>query len=302
MTATLITGVTGFCGPYIVREVREAFPGEFIVGWGRSEPKEVGVDLYEQVNLVDYEAVRAACGRLPRVARVIHLAGAMPPKPIEELWRSNVEGTVSLLLALSELGREGVRFLNVGSAAQYVPLSENRRLVETDACGGVNAYGRSKWTQELAAFAIGRERALEVIAARTFNLLGAGLPGTFVPGKIAGAIRRGDSTIELGKTTPERDFLDVRDAASAYVALLLHGTPGRAYNVCSGRGVSIGSLVELMLQTAGSRARIDSSAARVQRAEGDSVVGDNGLLVRTTGWSPRYELPQSVKAMLDERP
>ena len=244
--------------------------------------------------------MKSACASLPDVRYVYHLAAAMPPNPTDVMWRVNVEGTVTLLLGLAR--RKSLRFLNVGSAAQYLPLVASRAIEETDPCGGVNAYGRSKWTQELAAFAIGQELGIEIIATRTFNLVGPGLPSTFVAGtiveQIKAARRNPAATIKLGKLFAERDFLDVHDAVIAYELLARIGQAGRAYNVCSRIPTSISTLARVALKLGGVGHDVESHDNRVRHDEVDCVYGNNERLQRETAWSMRVTLEDSISSML----
>ena len=63
-----------------------------------------------------------------------------------------------------------------------------------------------------------------------------------VPGlaqRIADAERAAGSKVKVGRLDVVRDLSDVRDVVRAYRLLVELGTPGEAYNVCSGRGVTV---------------------------------------------------------------
>ena len=52
--------------------------------------------------------------------------------------------------------------------------------------------------------------------------------------------------LEIGNLDPTRDVSHVRDVVEAYAGLLRQGTAGKAYNVCSGVGRTIGEALEAL--------------------------------------------------------
>ena len=71
--------------------------------------------------------------------------------------------------------------------------------------------------------------------------------------------------LAVGNLDAVRDFTDVRDVVRAYWALLERGAPGEVYNVCSGRGVRIGDVLdELLAPGGGARSRCASDPARLR--------------------------------------
>ena len=103
--------------------------------------------------------------------------------------------------------------------------------------------------------------------------------------------------LEVGNLDVERDFTDVRDAVRALRVISEMDTPRRAYNVCSGRPVSIRQLVEWILDEAGVEVEIRVVRERVRGAESPRIVGNPGLLERDTGWKPRRDLEDSVRGV-----
>src|SRR5204863_293208 len=103
--------------------------------------------------------------------------------------------------------------------------------------------------------------------------------------------------IKVGDLSPVRDFSHVQDVVEAYRLLLSKGEPGQAYNVCSGQGRSIGSLLEEMLQLSGVPARIEREQARVRPSELPSLVGDASK-VRRLGWKPLRSATDALREAL----
>jgi GDP-4-dehydro-6-deoxy-D-mannose reductase len=113
------------------------------------------------------------------------------------------------------------------------------------------------------------------------------------------AIAAGDvePLLEVGNLDVERDFTDVRDAVRGLRVISQLETPSRAYNVCSGRAVSIRQLVEWILDEAEVEVEIRVVAERVRAEESPRIVGDPRLLERDTGWKPRRDLEDSVRSV-----
>ena len=59
--------------------------------------------------------------------------------------------------------------------------------------------------------------------------------------------------------------MDVRDTVRAYLAMMAAAEPGVPYNVCGGRAIRIGDLVDLFRSTRACRSR--SSRTRADAAE-----------------------------------
>jgi GDP-4-dehydro-6-deoxy-D-mannose reductase len=101
-----------------------------------------------------------------------------------------------------------------------------------------------------------------------------------------------------------RDFTDVRDLARGYVELAEHGRPGRLYNLCSGRAVPVGEVLDGLLDAAG----LDRSVVRVEddaQAPGGpgSVPYQAGSPARVRdeiGWVPVRQLRESLRDLLAE--
>ena len=60
----------------------------------------------------------------------------------------------------------------------------------------------------------------------------------------------------MGNLDAVRDFTDVRDVVRAYWLLLEEGRAGETYNVCSGRGIAIGDVLQLLLDASGAKVEV----------------------------------------------
>ncbi|HWD92934.1 MAG TPA: GDP-mannose 4,6-dehydratase [Verrucomicrobiae bacterium] len=267
-----------------------------LVGFDLRPEAPEGLDVYHRLDLGD-EAALLEAARAETPDRVIHLAGLLPPAADADLWRVNVAGTLSLLRALAGTKKAALRFVTVGSAAEYTNFSA-RRIREDHSAGGNSPYGRTKWAQSTLALAFGAEAGIKVMVARTFNLIGPGTPQSLVPGALCAQFSNGQQEIKVGNLRPERDFIDIRDAVAAYWAICEKGIPGGIYNVCTGKTASIRALVDLFRQCADGPRRIQSEAARSRKNDFSRVCGDNTRLLKL-GCRPKISLKQSVRDMLE---
>jgi GDP-4-dehydro-6-deoxy-D-mannose reductase len=102
----------------------------------------------------------------------------------------------------------------------------------------------------------------------------------------------------VGNLEAVRDFLDVADAVRALWLLVEKGEPGGVYNVCSGMGTKVRSVLEMFLAMASRPIPVEQDAGRLRPVDKPFVVGDNSRL-RSLGWAPQVALEQSLAAILD---
>jgi len=294
-----ITGVTGFTGKHLVNYLTQLPERPRIIGLGRSEHRPEGLDSYHAIDLTHNDAVnQLAQDEPPQI--VIHLAAATSPLSDAEKWHINTSASVNLLRGLAASGNRGMRFVNIGSAAEYLNKADGY-LSEMDPVGGESVYGRSKWAQSRLVQDLGEQFAIDVIIARTFNLIGPGLPDKWVAGSLCNQFAQHDSgIIKVGNTQSERDFLDIRDAVTAYWVLAEQGVAGQAYNVCTGQPTKIEKLLDLFSVYSDNKHTIEIDETRFQRTDLDRVYGNNNKILSATSWKPAISMEQSLQDMFVE--
>ncbi|MCX6865799.1 MAG: GDP-mannose 4,6-dehydratase [Verrucomicrobia bacterium] len=291
-----ITGAAGFSARYLATLLRREHPTWHMIGLDRSPADRGDLDAYHSIDITDFQRVKELAQAAPP-RWVFHLAAAIPPATEEALWHVNVGGTRVLIEAVAGGAAERVRVLVTSSAAVYgesmVQINEGAR-----ACG-INTYGRSKWAQELVALAAGREFGVDVVIARTFNLIGPGLPERLLAGAVcAQCIRSGAKRIRVGDLSAFRDFIDIRDAVEAYCRIVQQGRTHGIYNVCSGRATRVRTMVGQLIKLAGGGLSVEESGSRSKGREVARSWGDNSQL-KALGWQPSFSLRRSLKDMLE---
>lgn len=211
---------------------------------------------------------------------VFHLAGRIQGDPVD-LWRTNVQGTVNLLEAV-KAEAPSARVVVVGTAAEYGRPKGDEPLRETDQCHPRGAYGTSKHAAVLAAL---DQSVVDMVVARPFNLIGAGMGEHLAVGHMIARVRHALATgsrFAPGRGLDlRRDFLAVQDVAQALVALADKGKRGEVYNVCYGEPTAFRVLHSWLCEFSG--LALEEEPARP--GEIPLVVGDPSKLMRDTGWT-----------------
>jgi GDP-4-dehydro-6-deoxy-D-mannose reductase len=294
----LLTGANGFVGRHLHRELLGG--GHEVTPIAGPHAAEGGLDIRD-AGAVE-RAVDAA-----RPEAVVHLCGfssaiASHEDPAEAIAVNGL-GTVHLLAAVRRRAPTA-RVLVVSSAEVYGPVPDGQPVDEDAPLRPESPYATGKIAGEVAALQFHRSYATDVLCARPFNHLGAGQSDRFAVPAIArhiAAIRRGDSdpVLRTGDLSTVRDFLHVGDVVAAYVHLLQRGTAGAIYNVASGEGRTMRSVVEEMLRIAGMQVPIEIDPLRVRKLGSRSLVG-NAQRLRALGWAPKFELRAALRDVLNE--
>lgn len=299
----LVTGAAGFVGTYLAELL--AGDGLDVVGWQRpgSEGTAIRGVRWASVELLDAESVAAELGRL-RPAAIYHLAGSAHVadswQHTRETFEGNVLATHHLLQGLRR-HRLGPRVLVSGSATIYKPQADP--LTEDAPLGPASPYAVSKLAQEVVALQAWKESGLPVVVARSFNHVGPRQTPAYVAPAIArqiALIERGalPPVLKLGNLDPERDVMDVRDTVRAYRAMMHAAEPGVSYNVCSGRAIRIGDLVDLFRARARVPVTIEQDPSKMRPSDVPRLCGSHARLTAETGWMPRIPLEQTVDDLL----
>ena len=293
----------GFLGGHLIELLAASAP---VVVWSRSAaPPELAASAtWQRVDLLDRDAVRSGIRAL-RPSAVYHCAGVTQ---VDRSWRRPAEPLASNVLAthylLDALRRAGVgcRMLVTGSAAVYAPSPEP--LTEQSPLAPDSPYALSKLAQESLGVRAVVEDGVDVILTRSFNHTGARQTADFVAPAVArqiALIERGElePVLRVGNVEARRDLTDVRDVVRAYAALMKAGVPGEVYNVASGVGHTIRSVIDALVRAAGVHVRVETDPARLRPIENPVLVGDASRLRALTGWTPRIPFEQMLRDLLE---
>jgi GDP-4-dehydro-6-deoxy-D-mannose reductase len=272
----VVTGPAGFVGTHLRAELGDAFV-----------PYEA--DVLDEAALSD---------PLRDADAVVHLAAqssvAASWQDAMESWHVNVDGTVRVLEAVHPEARVVLASTcEVYGNASRIPTPEDERVAP------VSPYAASKVAAELACVFSGRD----VVVVRATNQEGPGRDDRFAVGSWTRQIARleaeGGGTLRVGDLSAERDIIDVRDACRAYRLLLDRSVPAGTYNVASGKTVTMGVVVEVLVGLADVRVQVERDEARMRPADIPRISGDPAKLRAATGWEPEIPLEQTLADALE---
>ena len=287
----LVTGASGFVGAHVCRALAAAG---------------AEVQALERGRLGDAGSLAEHLTRL-RPTHLVHLAGLRGDAPGG--WPAHQEANVlptAWLLEAAVMSRCDPMVLIASSSAVYgAAPAHDQPLREDQPPRPLTPYGVSHVAKEMLALQAHLAHRLRTVRVRMFNLVGPGQPETLLASSLARQVAAGERqggtiVIRVGNVFPRRDYLDVRDAARAYVLLAGAAVPGEVYNVCSGRSASVQECVDLLAAAAGQPFRVDVDPARVRSVEILEQRGDAGRLRELTGWTPEIPLGSSLRDLLEE--
>ncbi len=301
----LVTGWTGFLGPWVIAELRRQFPGAAIHGaatrLGPRDPRLARPDVTLQMDLCSPEQIEAAVAS-SRPDAVVHLAVRKTGK-LHELFETNAASCDHLLKCLDDVS-PNARIVVVGSSAELgrsghadLPIAENA------PCYPVDDYGITKLMQSAIA---GRQasRGQHVVRLRPFNLIGPSMPDTLLAGRCAALLREAadaDGPVELnfGPLDTRRDYLDIRDLARGIAMALRNGAPGGLYHMGSGQSRSGHEVVAALIAESG----LAAVTCHASTSPGGSLVpwqtADIGHAREELGWQPAIGWRTSIRDLWD---
>lgn len=302
----LLTGISGFVGNYLTRELLSR-------GWEVAgvippfEQVDKTVYPYSDVktypgDLLDSESIRQ-CLESYKPEVVIHLAAESAPSKSfsypEKFFQVNVIGTQNLFESIRKVAPE-TRCAIFTSSDMYGYISpEQLPVTEKTALKPANPYAASKVACHLLLKQYVLNFGLSALEIRPFNMIGPmQRPGFVLPDwaqQIAQIIKgKKAPEISVGRLSDQRDFVDVRDAVRAMADLATLGYPGQDYQICSGRGIVVEEILNLLLEKAGKKISVIQNPDLLRPTKMPVLVGSYNKLQQLTGWKPEITLETTV--------
>lgn len=287
MARVLVTGATGFIGRHVLAAL-EARGWEIHAATIDPVPLAPGVVQWHSADLlVPGEAARVVAAAQP--SHLLHLAWYAVPG---QYWTSRenlrwVRATLDLVEAFADSG--GQRVLGMGSCAEY-DWQEGHCVEDETRMAPATLYGACKHAAGLMTQALAAQAGISAAWARLFFLFGPHEHPDRLVSSVVRALVSGQ-VAECSDGAQVRDFLYVKDVASALVAVLESDATG-AVNVASGRPLSVKDLVERIGELAG-RPDLLRLGAR-PRDTVPRLTAANNRLTRQVGWTPRYDLDAAL--------
>lgn len=312
----LITGFSGFVGRHFLHYLYDKNEEMEIFGIDIRKPA-FDVSVYadrlhiqfEEVNLLNRDELKSVLERF-RPQYILHLASfssvAFSWQHPEESFVNNTNIFLNLTGVLKELELP-CRVLSIGSSEEYGNvMAEHLPLRESMQLQPVSPYAVARVSQEMLSKVFVDSYHLDIILTRSFNHIGPWQDERFV---VPSFIRRilnikdeglSEGTIETGDTTIVRDFVDVRDVVNAYYMLLMDGTPGEIYNICSGTGIALADIINQVADIVGIKVHTKVNPEYVRPNDNRVVIGSHDKLTTELGWQPVISWNRTLQDMVEE--
>lgn len=291
----LITGASGFVGPYVRAACAQAFPAAVLISGA--------------ADISDKAAVLAMLDDAsPDV--VVHLAGiaSVPAarRDPDRAFAVNLTGALNLAYGLLEHHPRAL-LINAGSSECYggsfrsgVPLDESAALAP------LNTYAASKAAADLALGALAAESRLNVVRLRSFNHTGPGQTPAYVIPAFAAQVAdilagRQEPVIRVGNLTAERDFLDVRDIAAAFACVIAKREtlePGAIFNLASGTPRRVGDILAALIAASGMAIGVETDPERFRPVDIPHAMGNATKAQNQLGWTPSIPFETTLRDVL----
>ena len=298
MSTLLVTGAAGFIGSGVAKRLVDL--GNFVVtidnlstGFKSNIPK--GVEFIKG-DCQDQEVINQLENY--RFDAILHIAGQSSGEisfddPIYDL-QTNAQSTLLLLKLALKTGCK--QFIYASTMSVYgdqpdEPISETCEPIPK------SFYGVGKIASE-HYLRIYQEYGIRSTALRLFNVYG--------PGQNMKNLRQGMVSIFLAMALKDkyihvkgdkyryRDFVYIDDIVDAFIKSLNgHSQEFKIYNVCSGIKTTIEILINSIIKNYPYKVNVQYSGS----TPGDQfgIYGDNSLIKRELGWSPKYSLESGLK-------
>ena len=301
--SALVTGGAGFIGSHIVDALtRRDFDVWVVDDLSTGSEANLRRSMSAgKVTLVkeDIRSIRGS-GDLPSSLDVVFHEAAIAnvQKSVEDpatVHDVNVNAALELMNLCVE--RKVRRFVFASSAAVYGTVVHPPAR-EDDPCRPGSPYGASKLSVENYMHAYHACYGLETVALRYFNVYG---PRQRSEDDYSGVIslfaRQLLTSVKpkiYGDGLQTRDFVFVGDVAEAnMLAMESPNAPGQAFNIASGRNVSILRLLEALAEATGS-GRVSPGFAPERRGDPKSGSATIERARRVLGYSPQVGLEEGL--------
>lgn len=274
-----VAGSDGFVGQYVCSQLESQ--GHKIVKIDITQ----GFDLCDNLIIDKIEPIDAFI----HLANLVYVPGSYDNP--EKYYRINYLTTLN---ALEICRKYNARLIYASSyiygPPQYLPVDENHPICP------FNPYAQTKVICEKLCEGYHRDFKVPISILRPFNIYGKGQKGQLLIPEIIGQIKKGSSIIKLKASTPRRDFINVKDVASAFVACLNDPEEYGVYNVCSGESISIRELTDIINECLEKKVVFNFS----EEARPNEVDESRGTCesLKSMGWSNTVSMKEGIREIL----
>lgn len=307
MSKYLVTGIAGFIGSAIARELLargEQVRGVDNFATGKRENITEILDRidFREGDITDLDAMRENC---TGIDFVIHQAAipSVPKSVLDPLGsnRANVDGTLNVLVAARDGKVRRVVFAASSSAYGDTPTLPKHERMRPDP---ISPYAVAKLASEHYMISFYRCYRLETVCLRYFNIFGPRQdptsPYSGVLAKFITQMLRGEQPTIHGDGEQSRDFTYIDNAVEANLlacTAVAQKAAGQMFNVATGRRVTLNQTFKGLQELTGYRGRPKYGPERegdVKHSQADVSLAEAGL-----GYKPFVDFEEGLRRTVE---
>jgi GDP-4-dehydro-6-deoxy-D-mannose reductase len=286
----LITGAGGFTGQHACKHfVKAGFDVSAIINNNTYENNDVHI---ERCDLTNKDEVNNLIKKVtPHY--LLHLAGQ---NHVGQSWIDPISSleanTLSTAYIIDALRQENpaCKIVVAGSALQFNPA---------DISTLIHPYSLTKTLQVLIAQSWGVLYNMHIVIAKPSNLIGPGHSNgvcSIFAKKVADMENNNaEKVLEVNNPNAQRDFIDVRDAVSAYETLLLKGESGEIYEIASGKNHSLKEIINRLKSLTTVKFELKSQSNEMLEQTAKIIP----VKLMKLGWKPEHSFETSLLDILN---
>lgn len=312
MVKVLLTGITGFIGNHLARElVKRGFSVYGIVRNVTGRTLKPLKDVLDDVvlltaDITDFGSLLNAL-RTADPDFIIHLAAYSPvsfsfEKPFSYM-KVNLEGTMNMVESIRRMPDYENRRLLFASSAEVYGYHENseKKINEDMPLHPTSPYAVSKAAADMYLRMVVKVFDMDVVILRPINTFGRKYETRFIVEYLITKMLI-DKKIYIGSPESIREYMYIDDHVNAYLLAMRKGKRGQAYNISTEEGIAnrclarkIAEIIEFdkkkiiygvyppgyplrPLQSDQPIVKLDSTKARID-----------------LGWEPKFKLEEGLK-------
>ena len=287
----LITGINGFIGSHLK---------EFLIN--EKNCKNVyGIDISNNNNVFSIDIAKNPLELRKIIAEikpqiVFHLAANIKPSreldDFDDIFRTNVIGTINLLSAIKYENIDLDCFVNLGSCEEYG--SNEQPFYEEQTPNPISIYSGTKAASAMLCKMFYNLYQIPIVTARPSLVYGAGQKDRFfIIEAIKKLIMGEDLNMTLGEQT--RDFIYIDDLVKALVEICnAKSLIGETVNISSGIDYKLKDVVLTIAKLSNSKSKIKFGAVPYRQNEIMRYSCSNKKITTLTNWKPNTSLEEGL--------
>lgn len=312
MSRYLLTGVTGYIGSMLARELTGR--GEAVTAIVREGScLQPSIAAGVEIILADITDKAAISGITGAYDYLIHCAA--PTKSAymishpAEVTDSIVNGTYHMLELAERFALKSMVYLSSMEVYGQVDCSGGRRITEEetgriDVASVRSCYPLAKLMAENLCHSFHKEYGVPVKIARLAQTFGRGIrpDDTRIFAQFARAVKSGSDIVLHTRGSSMGNYCDIDDAVAAILFILFRGENSQCYNVVNeANTMTVRQMAQLVadeIAGGGIRVRFDISAAQRYGYAADTGLRLSGSKLRRLGFEPHTRLHEMYERML----